>query len=168
MMPVEDSSARQRPVRLPRAADEGKYEPLGRGFDPVTGRYAADAPHAGNTMALPPVDSGRTGGGLAGGWVGPSVTGEDWTSAAGYGGFSTADWLRRAPVSSVPDARPGADAAQSGREPSDAASAAPARMAASELDEAAASSVGGRRCRVCAAELADGDRFCARCGSPSR
>lgn len=50
------SAARQRHARLPRQADYGKYEPVSRGFDPSTGRYADDAPAINQTIPIPPVD----------------------------------------------------------------------------------------------------------------
>jgi uncharacterized membrane protein required for colicin V production len=49
---LDGNQAHQRPVRLPRAADDGKVEPVTRGFDPTTGRFAADAPDATESMPL--------------------------------------------------------------------------------------------------------------------
>ncbi len=49
-----EATTLQRPVRLPRQADEGKLEPASRGFDRATGTYAADVPHVRETIPLPP------------------------------------------------------------------------------------------------------------------
>jgi uncharacterized membrane protein required for colicin V production len=79
---VDDSMAslegvRQRSIRLPRSADEGKFEPQARGFDAKTGRYAGDAPRIDDTIAMPPVDpsGARMGGGVAGAGA---MTGTQW------------------------------------------------------------------------------------------
>ncbi|MER3484639.1 MAG: hypothetical protein C4345_00345, partial [Chloroflexota bacterium] len=54
----------QRPVRLPRQADEGKIEPSSRGFDRASGTYAADAPQIHETIPIAPAtrDLGLNGG----------------------------------------------------------------------------------------------------------
>jgi uncharacterized membrane protein required for colicin V production len=83
-----DAAPRQRGLRLPRRADDGKYEPLARGFDATSERYAADAPRASQTMPLAAVDPSRL---LRDGGAGGPVNG----SPAGdrFGGD---EWLRQA------------------------------------------------------------------------
>jgi hypothetical protein len=106
----QESPGRQRPARLPRGADDGKYEPVARGFDPASGRYLTDAPSVRETIPLPPVDATNVAYGAPRGT--PSVS---EPGAAASDRFSGDEWYRRAEggVSSsdapLPDVRPGSN-----------------------------------------------------------
>lgn len=102
-----EPASRQRPARLPRGADAGKYEPIARGYDPTTGRYGADAPSVGQTIPLPPVDAE----GLAygGGRAAPAANG--WKPEPPAESYAGEEWYRRdglAPAGATPlgDPRP--------------------------------------------------------------
>ena len=57
---VESLDARTpRAPRLAWGRDDDKVEPAGRGYDPASGRYAADAPSVHQTVAMPAVDPQR-------------------------------------------------------------------------------------------------------------
>ncbi len=191
-----DASGRQRPVRLPRIADAGKYEPVARGYDPANERYAADAPSVGQTIQLPPVDAANLayGGGR---------------SAPGGRSYEGDEWYRRtpAPVQPLTPETPRDLPQTNGQIPSDRST--PARPAQSAHDDqslqpqpdaighspltdvsafswiqrtthpgwAASSSFqedqgtkSGKtpNCRACLAEIEPSDSFCPRCGFASR
>lgn len=52
---TSDAGTGKRARRLGWGRDDGKIEPKASGFDPVQGRYGADAPHYGETMPIAPV-----------------------------------------------------------------------------------------------------------------
>src|SRR5262249_58204741 len=78
--------------RVAGGAEDGKYEPIARGYDSTSGRYAADAQSVGQTIPLPPVDAA----GLAhgGGTGAPSSNGPPADSRAEV--FAGDEWYRRA------------------------------------------------------------------------
>jgi uncharacterized membrane protein required for colicin V production len=190
-----DAGGRQRPARLPRVADAGKYEPVARGYDPASERYAADAPSAGQTMPLPPVDAANLayGGGRG---------------APAPGNYEGDEWYRRAPgpvkpfVPETPRDLPHAN----GQHPSDRAAPPlpshgdeddpssrlepganghspmtdvspfswvqrtthPGWAVPSASQNAPSAHYGNQStCRVCQAELGPEDSFCPRCGTAS-
>jgi hypothetical protein len=100
----QETGSRQRPARLPRGADDGKYEPVARGYDPSSGRYGADAPSAGQTIPLPPVDAASLAHG--GGRGTPSSNGP--RSVPRTDSFAGDDWYRR-DGASRPETTPTAD-----------------------------------------------------------
>ncbi|HKG26258.1 MAG TPA: CvpA family protein [Thermomicrobiales bacterium] len=185
---------RQRPPRLPRGADGGKYEPVARGYDPVGERYTADAAAVGQTIPLPPVDAAYPTQG--GGSVAPSAD-----------SYTGEEWYRRAPSSARSDSAADSvdQTGQNGRHPSahqpQPGSAHGVDHRASSLPESGANghtpladasayswvqrsahpgwgsaspplSADGapngrvRACHDCGAELDAGDGFCQRCGAP--
>lgn len=153
----------QRPVRLPRQADEGKLEPASRGFDRATGTFAADVPHLRDTIPLPPErhDLGLNGGRAA-------QIPETWRSGAQSSRSHLAgdEWLQwpapnpaAQPATTTPEHR-GRQSTQTGQphwqvqppqwqpaNPTDRRSAAP------------------RLCLVCDTELGPADNFCPNCGA---
>jgi uncharacterized membrane protein required for colicin V production len=200
-----EPGGRQRPARLPRGADAGKYEPVARGYDPANGRYAADAPSIGQTIPFPPVDAAGLafGGGRS---APPSSSLSPPDAPHGAPPYAGDEWFRRG--KGVTRSGPAADgddrASLNGRYPSspesppstsarDGASSAPSpepgangngaigdmstlawvRRSAhpgwtGEPETSAATGGGDRQarhCRVCTAELGDGDSFCPRCGA---
>jgi uncharacterized membrane protein required for colicin V production len=138
---VEDPSgmysdaARQRSVRLPRSADEGKYEPQARGFDPQTGRYAGDAPRLDDTIAMPPIDpsTSRFGGGTN-----------------GAGAVSGSQWYER------PIADPGSQTQSAASQPTSPYIAQRPSSGSRQTE---------MRCRLCNGEIGPNDSFCPRCGA---
>ncbi|HEY7032746.1 MAG TPA: CvpA family protein [Thermomicrobiales bacterium] len=128
----QEADSRQRPVRLPRGADDGKYEPVARGYDSASGRYEVDAPSANETIPLPPVDA--SGLAYAGGSGMPSPNGQP--AAWRTDDFAGDDWYRRAQAawqageSTPADERPNPNG-QTQPEPQ------PPAAAANRVDEAA-------------------------------
>jgi uncharacterized membrane protein required for colicin V production len=92
-----DPAGRQRPARLPREADAGKYEPVTRGYDPTRERFDADAPSVNQTIPLPPVDPvGLAYGGGRGTPPADTSRSEERHRAPGTDAFSGDEWYRRA------------------------------------------------------------------------
>jgi uncharacterized membrane protein required for colicin V production len=84
-----DANGRQRPARLPRGADTGKYEPVASGYDPESERYAADAPSAGQSIPLPPVDAAN-------------LAQSGGHGAPGRNTYDGEEWYRRPPAPAQP------------------------------------------------------------------
>jgi uncharacterized membrane protein required for colicin V production len=188
-----ESGARQRPVRLPRGADDGKVEPVQRGFDPAGSSYAADAPMAAATMPLAPVEPSRFAQDVNGGWD--------------RNAQSSDEWYRRAQADARPAEIPNSDgppspngqslsherhvfkppSADDAHQDEDAnlgsigqsAITSPIQhqwtppVSQSEVAATSPRRLGARgqrprRCRRCFAELGEADSYCPTCGSAVR
>jgi uncharacterized membrane protein required for colicin V production len=189
-----ETVGRHRPARLPRGADDGKYEPIARGYDATSGRYADDAPVVGQTIPLPPVDA--AGFAHGGGRGGPSSNGPQSDSPPET--FAGDEWYRRVqgvtrasssghdqsdrgalPASSDRAEEtgrvlhePGANGYDSTEDVSALSwirrSAHPGWIGDNPASTAAdTGNTGTRQCRACAAELGESDGFCPRCGTPT-
>lgn len=161
----------QRPVRLPRQADEGKLEPASRGFDRATGTYAADAPHVRETIQLPPESRDL---GLNGGRSMPAS--ESWrhrpaqSDARTPGSYMARDhWLQwPAPNLSAQQAKQSPEHASGHNDHVDQSqwqAYAPQPQTADPRDRASATP---RLCRICDTELGPADNFCPNCGASAK
>jgi uncharacterized membrane protein required for colicin V production len=165
-----DVAPLQRPVRLPRQADEGKIEPASRGFDRASGTYATDAPRIEETIPITPATRDL---GLNGGRSVPATAA--WRdNAAQPGGYSSRantardewlHWPQPQPVtqqaSRPQDTQPPRDGSGWGQrhmsEPDAGAGRTGAQWGASP-----------RPCRICGTELGTSDNFCPNCGASAR
>jgi len=161
----------QRPVRLPRQADEGKLEPASRGFDRATGTYAADAPHVRETIPLPPEsrDLGQNGGRsipASESWRHQSTRAGAQSPRSRLAGDHWLQWPAPNPavpqIEANPEPAPGHN--DHGSQPQWQALAPQGQPGAARNPASAAP----RLCRICATELGPADNFCPNCGASAK
>jgi hypothetical protein len=156
----QEAVIRQRAARLPRAADQGKYEPSRSRYDPTTQRYAADAPRAQDTIQVPPVDTSTL-----------TYGGGSTNRSARTTDFESDEWSNSIQTSGAPaesagkpnGLQPGSIQPQTSESTWGNPPQSPERIR-TDAGSATVQKV-DLKCRLCGAELTLDDSFCPRCGA---
>jgi uncharacterized membrane protein required for colicin V production len=185
---------RGRPVRLPKSADSGKFEPAASEYDSRSGRYVADSPSIQQTVALPPVDANRVA--YEGGRSAPpssSGSSRDQPDGSPRTRYSGDEWIRRAPYTQINNEPSINRVPSSDSQPEARAQSAETRESLSDPGQNGHHSINGsspfswigyppasdigsitsqgaeldqqRRCQHCAGEVGPDDDFCPHCGN---